>query len=197
MSVDEQAPSTRERIQRVALDLFGEQGYEKTSLREIAERLDVTKAALYYHFRSKEAILESVLADYLTEIDEFVDWAVEQPTDAASRRRVIARYAEIVDHRLKAMRFMQQGSVDVKNSEIGQRFRAAMKRVHAVFRDEDAPLVEQVRVLAAVLTVHVGTMSFGEPNSPFHDPDRPPPDPGEVRAAVLEVAGDLITADRD
>src|SRR5690606_31787714 len=40
---------TRQRIQDVALDLFAEQGYEKTSLREIAERLDVTKAALYYH----------------------------------------------------------------------------------------------------------------------------------------------------
>ena len=42
---------TRARIQRVALELFAEQGYDKTSLREIAERLDVTKAALYYHFK--------------------------------------------------------------------------------------------------------------------------------------------------
>ena len=37
---------TRARIQRVALELFAEQGYERTSLREIAERLGVTKAAL-------------------------------------------------------------------------------------------------------------------------------------------------------
>jgi AcrR family transcriptional regulator len=48
---------TRERIVEVALKLFNEQGYEKTSLREIAERLDVTKAALYYHFERKEDIL--------------------------------------------------------------------------------------------------------------------------------------------
>jgi AcrR family transcriptional regulator len=48
---------TRERIVEVALELFNEQGYEKTSLREIAERLDVTKAALYYHFERKEDIL--------------------------------------------------------------------------------------------------------------------------------------------
>ena len=45
---------TRVRIQQVALELFAEQGYERTSLREIAERLGVTKAALYYHFKSKE-----------------------------------------------------------------------------------------------------------------------------------------------
>ncbi len=49
--------STRERILDVALQLFNEQGYDKTSLREIAERLHVTKAALYYHFERKEDIL--------------------------------------------------------------------------------------------------------------------------------------------
>jgi AcrR family transcriptional regulator len=48
---------TRERLLEVALTLFNEQGYENTSLREIAERLDVTKAALYYHFERKEDIL--------------------------------------------------------------------------------------------------------------------------------------------
>jgi AcrR family transcriptional regulator len=49
--------STRERILDVALELFNEQGYDKTSLREIADRLGVTKAALYYHFERKEDIL--------------------------------------------------------------------------------------------------------------------------------------------
>jgi AcrR family transcriptional regulator len=49
--------STRERILDIALELFNEQGYDKTSLREIAERLSVTKAALYYHFERKEDIL--------------------------------------------------------------------------------------------------------------------------------------------
>jgi AcrR family transcriptional regulator len=41
----------------VALDLFIEQGFDGTSLREIAEQLGVTKAALYYHFTSKDDIL--------------------------------------------------------------------------------------------------------------------------------------------
>ena len=58
------APSrgdTRSRIQAVAVELFSEQGYDKTSLREIAERLGVTKAALYYHFKSKEDIVRSLV----------------------------------------------------------------------------------------------------------------------------------------
>jgi AcrR family transcriptional regulator len=49
--------TTRDRILNVALDLFIEKGYDKTSLREIAEQLGFTKAALYYHFASKGDIL--------------------------------------------------------------------------------------------------------------------------------------------
>jgi AcrR family transcriptional regulator len=55
---DEEAPrGTRERILDVALDLFIEKGFDKTSLREIAEQLGFSKAALYYHFASKDDIL--------------------------------------------------------------------------------------------------------------------------------------------
>lgn len=51
------AGSTRERILEIALELFIEEGYDKTSIRDIAERLGTTKAALYYYFKSKSEIL--------------------------------------------------------------------------------------------------------------------------------------------
>lgn len=54
---DGDGASTRERILDVALELFVEKGYEKTSLRDIAEQLGITKAALYYHFERKQDIL--------------------------------------------------------------------------------------------------------------------------------------------
>src|SRR6266568_1984928 len=78
--------NTRSRAQKVALELFAEQGYEKTSLREIAARLGVTKAALYYHFRSKEDIVHSFTDDYFAELDALLDWAKDQPRGDASRR---------------------------------------------------------------------------------------------------------------
>src|SRR5262249_59685865 len=54
---DSRSGNTRERILDVALDLFIAQGFDGTSLREIAQRLGLTKAALYYHFTSKDDIL--------------------------------------------------------------------------------------------------------------------------------------------
>jgi len=59
--VDERRTDTREQIRVVALEMFAERGYAGTSLREIAERLGVTKAAVYYHFPTKEDILASLL----------------------------------------------------------------------------------------------------------------------------------------
>src|ERR1700691_4779680 len=48
---------SRERMLDVALDLCIEQGYDKTTLRQIAEPLGFTQAAIYYHFAAKEDIL--------------------------------------------------------------------------------------------------------------------------------------------
>jgi AcrR family transcriptional regulator len=56
-SGDQAGGSTRERILDVALDLFTDQGFDGTSMREIAERLHISKPAIYHHFASKEEIL--------------------------------------------------------------------------------------------------------------------------------------------
>jgi len=80
---------TRARIQQVAVELFTEHGYEGTSLREIAERLGVTKAALYYHFRSKEDIIESLVQDFHEQMDELIAWGRLGPRTAESRRETL------------------------------------------------------------------------------------------------------------
>jgi AcrR family transcriptional regulator len=56
-NADQAGASTREKILDVALDLFTDQGFDGTSMREIAERLHISKPAIYYHFASKEEIL--------------------------------------------------------------------------------------------------------------------------------------------
>jgi len=67
------APSTtRERILEVALERFRAHGYGKTALREIAEELGMTKAALYYHFRAKAELLEALATPVLEGFEQTV-----------------------------------------------------------------------------------------------------------------------------
>ncbi|WP_279582068.1 TetR/AcrR family transcriptional regulator [Fodinicola feengrottensis] len=77
---------TRQRIQQVALELFSERGYDKTSLREVADRLEITRPALYYHFKAKEDILGSVIEDLTASMDELTAWAKDQPRTTGAAR---------------------------------------------------------------------------------------------------------------
>jgi AcrR family transcriptional regulator len=52
-------------IKNVALDLFGQKGYEDTSLAEIAKEVGIKKPSIYNHFRSKEDLFVEVLEDLI------------------------------------------------------------------------------------------------------------------------------------
>nr|MDT0658682.1 helix-turn-helix domain-containing protein [Micromonospora sp. DSM 115978] len=56
-----------------ATALFTERGYADTSIREISERLGMTKGALYYHFASKDQLLQAIVAPLLGALRAFVD----------------------------------------------------------------------------------------------------------------------------
>jgi AcrR family transcriptional regulator len=66
------ASSTKERIQAAARELFAEKGVQKTSLQEIADRLGITKPALYYHFASREDLLRSIVQPLIDNGQRFV-----------------------------------------------------------------------------------------------------------------------------
>ena len=56
------SPPTRERILTAALELFAQQGYAGTSVRQIAQKVGLSESALYAHFTSKQQIYETLLA---------------------------------------------------------------------------------------------------------------------------------------
>ena len=176
---------TRSRAQKVALELFAEQGYEKTSLREIAERLGVTKAALYYHFKSKEDIVHSFTEDYFAELDALLDWAKDRPRDDETRRELLERYVGIVLASNAVFRFLEQNRASVQSMEAGkERFARVRVRLDAlveVLVGADAPLRDRVRATTAVLSVGATCMFFLDQ---VDDRDK-------LRAIVLEMAADL------
>lgn len=79
---------SRERILAQALHLFAEQGYRGLAMRELADAVGLTKAALYYHFRDKEDLFGAVVHAYLVELGALVDTA---SSDAATCRIALER----------------------------------------------------------------------------------------------------------
>lgn len=80
---DDQSGDTRSRILRTALDLFSARGYQRTALREIAERLQLTKAAILYHFPSKEELLAALVEPLLVDLETLLDTAGRLPPEQA------------------------------------------------------------------------------------------------------------------
>ena len=91
----EEHGSTRERILAVALELFGARGYEGTSIRDIADRMGMTKAAVYYHFPAKESLLAELLGPATTRIAGVL--AAHGPaTDPPRRRALVEALVDVV-----------------------------------------------------------------------------------------------------
>ncbi len=79
-------PERRKQLIGVARELFAEQGYEATSVEEIAERAGVSKPVVYEHFGGKEAMY-TVIADQ--EVRVLVDKIKEALTPGHPRRTII------------------------------------------------------------------------------------------------------------
>ncbi|MER7331498.1 MULTISPECIES: helix-turn-helix domain-containing protein [unclassified Micromonospora] len=180
----ESTGGTRERIKSVALELFTEQGYEKTSLREIAERLNVTKAALYYHFKSKDEIVTSVVEDRLERMDALIAWAESQPASLATRRAVIGRYADAMftGDEPSVMRFFEQNQTVLKSLAAGQQMRGRMLRLAEMLcRGDDSPAA-QLRAILSLFAVHSSWFAIRTPD--ITDTER--------RKLALEMADELL-----
>ena len=87
---------TRETIRAVALELFSTKGFEQTSLREIAERVGLTKASLYYHYSSKQALLLAVVEPVLLGWRAIADDAESLPHTPANVRHLIERCLDVL-----------------------------------------------------------------------------------------------------
>jgi AcrR family transcriptional regulator len=175
--------NTRQRIQDVALELFAEQGYEKTSLREIAERLDVTKAALYYHFKTKEDILVSLFQDLTRPIDELISWGAAQPPTLKTKQEILRRYSKALAKSIALFRFSQENQAALRDLSIGDNMKERMLGLRDLLQDSDASMTDQVRCTAALFTMHAGLFALKDVEG----------DPEDKRAAILEVSIELIT----
>ena len=185
---------TRTRIQQVALELFAEQGYERTSLREIAERLGVTKAALYYHFKSKEDIVRSFTEDYFGQLDALIAWASDQPPTSGTRVDILNRFIGIVMEGSKVFRFLEQNQASIRSLEGGkhrfEQFRPRLNALVELIAGREAPLRGRVRATAAIFSASISSMMFMRETSDTGEPQAAP-DHAELRAIVLELADDL------
>jgi len=115
-------PGARERMVLAAVDLFTEQGYDATTVAQIAERAGVTKSTFFRHFPDKRELLvagQEVLSRLLTE-------GIADAPEAASPLEAVAAGLERASSAMGSM-----------NRELGPRLKAAIA-ASAELQERDA-----------------------------------------------------------
>lgn len=103
---------TRSRVLETALALFTQHGVEGTSLQMIADALGVTKAAVYYHFKTKDEITEAVAEPALRQLGQIVREATVLRRRGAQVDHVLAGIVDlVVSHRALAAVFSSDPGV--------------------------------------------------------------------------------------
>jgi AcrR family transcriptional regulator len=182
------AQDTRERILDIARELFTEHGYDGTSLREIADRLGFTKAALYYHFQSKDEILLALLepvqglvaqllgaleaADGIEEWGEVLCWVISQMTGNMPVFRLLQRNRGAIEQ-VGGWRELMTDQTQMQD------------RIERAVIEKASGRREQVRMIAAV-----GAVTGFDDWAPNLMEEIPLPElQAELTAAVFDILG--------
>jgi AcrR family transcriptional regulator len=114
-------------IVRIAASLFSRRGYTSTSIREVAEAVGLSKAGLYHHFATKEAILAEIADRAIDALTTHLERALATQGTVEDRLRdlVIGR-VEVIAENYDALKvFWQERALipDQKNVELDERMR--------------------------------------------------------------------------
>ncbi|WP_344372502.1 TetR/AcrR family transcriptional regulator [Agromyces tropicus] len=127
-------------ILEVAVAAFNEYGYDATSMGVLADRLGLSKSAIYHHFTSKDEILERALDQALGSLEGVLDEAGAATGTAADRLDHVLRGAvRVLVEQLPYVTLLLRvrGNTDVERRALARR-RAFDKRVTALVAEAQA-----------------------------------------------------------
>jgi AcrR family transcriptional regulator len=173
---------TRARILRAALDEFAARGYHATSVREIAERVGITKTAVLYHFPGKVDILGALAEPMVNDLDQAMD-AAEPLAPAAARWAAIEGLLEVwLTHRY-LLRLNLQDLAMAGSGPFFHRFRDGTLRANILVAGPGATFDGRVLAAQAIAMLSDPVILFAD--APIED----------LRSAILRGVRRLLDGD--
>ncbi|MFF5989406.1 TetR/AcrR family transcriptional regulator [Prauserella flavalba] len=139
---------TRERIQEAALELFSEQGVRQTSLRQIADRLGLTKPALYYHFASREELVASLLQPLTDDLDALL--AEDEAAGDVDARELLGRYFDVSYRHRAVTGLMLRDLPTLSEFGVVERIVTWRRRLTTLLVGPDADVAARARAIVAL-----------------------------------------------
>jgi AcrR family transcriptional regulator len=171
-AIAQEPDGTRARILAEAVDMFTRHGYHRTSLRALADRLGITKAAILYHFPAKERIIAALMEPFVDALEEAIERAAAVP-QPESRIVMLEGLLDAYFDFQPLLRMARTDATVFTHEPIYQRIVRLPRRTVEVMIGPDADLGERVWAMQLVSTLGDSVMLID---------DAPP---AELRAAIL------------
>ena len=125
--------TTREQIIAAADDLFYRQGFEHTSFQDIADAVGISRGNFYYHFKTKDEILDAVISARIAGTQAMLDrWEIEGDTPAA---RIESFINILIGNRAKIKLYgCPVGTLCTELAKLAHPARADANRLFTIFR---------------------------------------------------------------
>ena len=178
------APDARERLEAAALDLFVENGYEETTVAQIADRAGLNRATFFRHFADKREVLfggEDVLSGL------FADAIRAAPPEATLTGCLQAAFAaaEVAMTPRQRAKAVQRVLVVAANSELQER--GLLKHARIARAVSTALRMRGIDELTARLGAEVGMLAFAIAVERWIQPDNDKPFPFHAAAALSDL----------
>ncbi len=146
--------TARDRVLDAAVELFAEHGVRGTSLRMIADRIGVGKAAVYYQFQSKDDIVLAVLAPVFDDIAQIVSDAESLPAQRCSQDAAIEGLVELsIRQRSASFPFRRDRQIDQLIAGHPE-FQAVSDRLYALLLGPEPDPAARIAVTMAISGVY-------------------------------------------
>jgi AcrR family transcriptional regulator len=147
--------TTREAILTAAQRLFSERGYDATSLRQIADAVGTTKAAVYYHFPAKEHLLLELTRPWLDALGGLVaelrNAAANGGGDAAP---TLESYLDVCIAHHATLNLLANDPATGNHPDIGRRALTLIETLSRHIAGDDATDTRLVQTACAIGVIH-------------------------------------------
>ncbi|MEK6311432.1 MAG: TetR/AcrR family transcriptional regulator [Curtobacterium sp.] len=156
-------PGTRERLQATAMQLFAEQGYDATTVAEIAGATEVTERTFFRHFADKREVLFAGQDDFLAMFADPIDRAPDGTAPFELVRAAITAAGAFFDHEKRPFSRARQAIIEanpaLQERELGK---LATLKVHLGALLRERGVGEPAATIAAETAVTVFHLTFGQ-----------------------------------
>ena len=151
---DVQRTPAQLRVLAAALDLFADHGVSGTSLQMIADRIGVTKAAVYHQFKSKDEIVLAVAEHEFADLEEALEVAQRERSKAKARDRLLTHVIDTAVTRRRWVRALQNDPVMVRLLASDEALTHVMEQIYTILIGGSA--TAEARVSVAMLGAAMG-----------------------------------------